>query len=133
MGRYAVRPYHGPYGDFEISTLFWGALIFLALFVSCFLAWKAIERLRNRRQFDGAALEGGHMRHPEELSEAWADQAISRPAADYDYGDMGSFGGLGGMNQREQEELLLFAGTRKQRKAIKERRKAREQAQKSPG
>jgi hypothetical protein len=46
------------------------------------------------------------------------------------------------MNKREQEELLLFAGTRKQRKAIKQRRareqreaikerwKAREQAQK---
>ena len=65
MAMYAVRPYNGPYGDFEISTLFWGALIFLALFVSCFLAWKAIDRLRNRRQFDGSALEGGHARHPE--------------------------------------------------------------------
>jgi hypothetical protein len=29
-------------------------LIFLALFLSCLLAWKAIEWLRNRRKFDGA-------------------------------------------------------------------------------
>jgi hypothetical protein len=34
------------------------------------------------------------------------------------------------MNSEEQEEFLLIYGSRKQRKAIKERRKAREQAQK---
>jgi hypothetical protein len=34
------------------------------------------------------------------------------------------------MNQSEQEELSLAFGTSKQRKAVKERRKAREQAQK---
>jgi hypothetical protein len=37
---------------------------------------------------------------------------------------------LTGMNQREQEEFLLAYGPRKVRKAIKERRKARERAQK---
>ena len=35
---------------------------------------------------------------------------------------------MAGMNQREQEEFLLMYGTRKQRKAIKAHRKAREQA-----
>jgi predicted Fe-S protein YdhL (DUF1289 family) len=33
------------------------------------------------------------------------------------------------MSQKEQDEYLLIYGTRKQRKAIKERRNAREQAQ----
>jgi hypothetical protein len=108
-------------------------LIFLALFVSCFLAWKAIEQLRNRRQFDGNAADEGHTRHPEEPSEAWADQAISRPAADYHYWDMGSFGGLGGlggMNQREQEQLFSTHAPRKVRKAMRARRRAQEIAQK---
>jgi hypothetical protein len=34
------------------------------------------------------------------------------------------------MNQREEEEFLLAYGPREVRKAMKERRKAREQAQK---
>jgi hypothetical protein len=42
-----VRPYSGRYGDLDIDTLFWGALIVLALFLSCFLAWRAIKWLRN--------------------------------------------------------------------------------------
>jgi hypothetical protein len=37
---------------------------------------------------------------------------------------------MGGMNEREEEEFFLAFGTRKHRKAIKERRKARERAQK---
>ena len=45
------------------------------------------------------------------------------------YGDEGS--AMGGMNEREEEEEFFLAfGTRKHRKAIKERRKARDQAQK---
>jgi hypothetical protein len=87
---------------YEISTLFWGALIFLALFVSCFLAWKAIEWLRYRRKFDGGAVEAVRMK------------------------------------QREQEELwavdpILFTLSYVpglERKATKERRRARQQAQK---
>jgi hypothetical protein len=48
--RYRPRYYrHG----FDIDTLFWGALIFLAVFVCCFLVWKAIERLHNGTKFDG--------------------------------------------------------------------------------
>jgi hypothetical protein len=42
----------------------------------------------------------------------------------------GAFGALAGMNEREKEEFLLRYAPRKVRKAIKERRKAREQAQK---
>lgn len=48
----------------------------------------------------------------------------------YDEVHRSEFSGLAGMNRREQEELLLMSGNRKQRKAIKARRKAREQAMK---
>jgi hypothetical protein len=44
------------------------------------------------------------------------------------YGAEGS--AMGGMNEREEEEFLAAFGTRKQRKAIKARRKTREQSQK---
>ena len=37
---------------------------------------------------------------------------------------------MAGFSQREEEEFLLIYGPRKVRKAIKERRKAREQAKK---
>ena len=44
------------------------------------------------------------------------------------YGDGES--AMGGMNEREEEEFFLAFGTRKHRKAIKQRLKAREQAKK---
>jgi hypothetical protein len=90
METYAATSYPPGY-DFPISTLFWGALIFVTLFVSCLLAWKAIEWLRNRRKFDDVVAERGHPKDPVEPWEPW-DQAISRPSADY-YGD--ELGGLG--------------------------------------
>jgi len=74
MENYAVRPYDGPYGEFEISTLFWGALIVVALVAVSLLAWKAIGWLRDRREFDGVTTE-----NPED---PW-DRAISRPSEDY--------------------------------------------------
>ena len=40
---------------------------------------------------------------------------------------------MAGMNERKEEEYFLTYGTRTHRKAIKERRKAREQAQKKQG
>jgi hypothetical protein len=43
--------------DFPISTLFWGAVMVIALFVSCRLAWKAIGWVRNRRRSDGVVVE----------------------------------------------------------------------------
>ena len=50
MEIYAAR--YDPHA-FDIDRLFWGALIFLAVFVCCFLVWKAIERPHNGRKFDG--------------------------------------------------------------------------------
>ena len=124
--------YYGDY-DFPISTLFWGASVFLALFVSCFLVWKAIERLRNNlRKFDGAAVDE---EHPKDPKDPW-DQAISRPPADYHSspglggGGDNKFGGLGSMSQREQKELFSTYAPRRVRKEMRRRRTAREQAQK---
>jgi len=122
MGTYVAARYYPGY-EFEISTLFWGALILVALVVACLFAWKAIQWLLNRRKFDGAADEG---EHPEDPKDPWA-QAISRPLADHHYGDEG---GLGGMSQREQEQLFSTYAPRKVRKEMKRRLRAREQAQK---
>ena len=52
------------------------------------------------------------------------------PMEDPEYGKKWLKGEWIYMNQHEQEEYLLIYGSRKERKAIKERRKAREQAQK---
>jgi hypothetical protein len=79
-------------------------LIFLAVFVCCFFVWKAIEWLRNRRS-DGRAVEEGHRDDPRfvhTLADIW----------------------------HQTDEFPLTGQNRKQRKAIKERRKAREKAQK---
>jgi hypothetical protein len=79
-------------------------LIFLAVFVCFFLVWKAIEWLRNRRS-DGRAVEEGHREDPRfvhTLADIW----------------------------HQTDEFPLTGQNRKQRKAIKERRKAREKAQK---
>jgi hypothetical protein len=45
----------------DTSTLFWGAVIFVAQVAACLLIviGKAIG-LRNRRRFDGSAVEVGH-------------------------------------------------------------------------
>jgi hypothetical protein len=141
------RPRYYRHG-FDIDTLFWGALIFLALFVFCLLAWKAIERLRNRRKFDDVAVGGGHMKGPKapgtpripgtpnrggrkaggQPDRAFEDRAFRRIFEEQWRGQEHT--DMAGMNQREQEEFLLAYGPRKERKAIRERRKAREQAQK---
>jgi len=54
--------------------------------------------------------------------ERWRTQRTSRTPGNTRFLDRQQIG-LGGMNRREQEELL-FAGTRKQQKAIRQRRKA---------
>jgi hypothetical protein len=114
--------------NFPISTLFWGALVFVALFVCCLLAWKAIQWLRNRRTFDDAATGPGDKKDPKD---PW-DNAISRPSADYFSSDplSSSWGGFAGMTEREQEELFSTHAPRKVRKAMRASRKSREQAQK---
>ena len=66
-------------------------------------------------------------RDPENLSDP-EDPAFARVFYDQFHGS--DLGGLAGMNQREEEELFLLYGTRKERKAIRARRKAREQAKK---
>jgi hypothetical protein len=127
---YAVRrPYRGRgrYGDFDIDMLFRGALIFLALFLSCFLAWKGIEWLRKRRRVDDAAAKGGHHKDPED---PWV-HSISTALAGHDGAALGQPPPITGaaMNQREQEEI--FSAARKARKEMQRRRTARQQAQKT--
>jgi hypothetical protein len=121
-------------------------LIFLAVFVCCFVVWKAIEWLRNRKvsapargttsveadagpaadaRTDLSPFEAGNMRDLEDPRNPY-DPTFAPSWAQY--ADEGST--MAGMNQREEEEFFLAFGTRKHRKAIKERRKAREQAQK---
>ena len=80
-------------------------MIFLAVFVCCFLVWKAIEWLRNWRS-DGKVVEEGHREDPRfvhTLADIW----------------------------HMTDEFPLTDQTRGQRKAINERRKAREKAQKT--
>ena len=115
------------YDYFSIDTLFWGALIFLALFLSCFLAWKGIEWLRKRRKVDDAAAKGGHHKDPED---PWV-HSISRALAGHDGAALGQEPPITGavMNQREQEEI--FSAARKARKEMQRQRTAREQAQRT--
>jgi hypothetical protein len=108
---------YGDYG-FPISTLFWGALIFVALVAFCFLAGAALRWLRNRRRLDGeAVVEGGHTKDAftETLEEIWHSDHQT---------------GMASTTPHETDEFPLIDKTRKRRKAIKERRKAREKAQK---
>ena len=111
---------------YDIDVLFWGAVIVLAVFVSCFFAWKAIESLRKRRKVDDAAAKGGHHKDPED---PWV-HSISRGLAGHDGAALGQPPPIAGvvMNQREQEEI--FSAAREARKEMQRRRTAREQAQK---
>ena len=79
MGTYVAATYTRGY-DFRISTLFWGAVIVIALFVSCLLAWKAIEWVRNRKS-DCVVVEV-HLKDPEEPWDPW-ENVDFKTAADY--------------------------------------------------
>jgi hypothetical protein len=46
----AARSHSDVAADVPIATLFWGAVIFLALFIVCLLVRKAVERLRSRKK-----------------------------------------------------------------------------------
>jgi hypothetical protein len=90
--------------DFPTSPLIWGAVIFVAVVGAWLLVANAIQRLRNRRS-DGRAVEEGHREDPRfvhTLADIW----------------------------HMTDEFPLADQTRGQRKAIKERRKAHEKAQK---
>ena len=127
MGTYVAATYPRGY-DFPISTLFWGAVIVIALFVSCLLAWKAIEWVRNRRKSDGVVVEV-HLkdRGPWDPGRTrFQDRRQTITVSGY-YGDE-----LGGWEHDPARAggTLLDLCPRKVRKAMKQRRKAREQAQK---
>ena len=109
---------------YDIDVLFWGAVIVLAVFVSCFFAWKAIESLRKRRKVDDAAAKGGHHKDPED---PWV-HSISSALAGHDGAALGQPPPIAGavMNQREQEEI--FSAAREARKEMQRRRTTREQA-----
>ena len=136
---------HYPPGyDLPISTLFWGAVIFVALVAACLLVGKTIETPRNRRKFDGA---GGVNQQHVPATPAEPTTAQSRPVTKPRrrlaelVGDDEVQGGHikdpeddplvnSLLDKRDEEEFLLIYGPPKVRKAIRERRNAREQAQK---
>ena len=99
--------YYSPGYDLPISTLFWGAVIFVAVVAAWILIGHAIKGQRNRRS-DGRAVEEGHTKDRFEPS------PFDRTLADI---------------WHETDEFPPDQ-TRRQRNASKERRKAREQAQK---
>jgi hypothetical protein len=111
--------------DYEFDTFFWGALIFLAVFVLGFALWKAFEWLRSRIE----SHRGAAPTQLETPKDSW-DQAISRPAGDRIHDSLigeGDMGGLAGMNQREQEIFFSTYAPRKVRKEMKQRLRAREE------
>ena len=84
----------------------------------CFLAGAALRWLRNRRRLDGeAVVEGGHTKDAftETLEEIWHSDHQT---------------GMASTTPHETDKFPLIDKTRKQRKVIKEHRRAREQAQK---
>jgi len=121
-GRYGDDPHAVDIPD----TLFWGALIFLALFL-CFLAIKWLRKPTK-------------MVVQPRAEPAWEGEPMAEPSAAETAALVRLLAGTS--EQQEEEEFLLAYGTRKQRKAIKQRRareqreaikerwKAREQAQK---
>jgi hypothetical protein len=112
IGTYVAATYTRGY-DFRISTLFWGAVIVIALFVSCLLAWKAIEWVRNRKS-DCVVVEV-HLKDPEEPWDPW-ENAISRPPQTITF--------------FPATTVTNWACQREHEPARAGRRKAREQAQK---
>jgi len=154
MEMYAVRYPSGGY-DFPISTLFLGAVIVVALVAACLLVKNAIESPHDRRKFDAAGRPVNQQRVPATPAETITDQSrpVTKPykrLAEPVGGDTLEAGhikdpendplvnilfrhGPEGFSEREEEEFLLIHGPRKVRKAIRERRHAREQSQKKRG
>ena len=142
MEMYAA--YYPPGYDFPISTLFWGAVIVVALVAACLLVGKTIETPRNRRKFDGAGAVN-QQRVPATPAEPITAQSrpVTKPRRRLAelVGDDEVQGGHikdpeddplvnSLLDKRDEEEFLLIYGPPKVRKAIRERRNAREQAQK---
>ena len=130
--------------DFPISTLFWGAVIVVALGAASVLVGKAIETPRNRRKFDGAGAVN-QQRVPATPAEPTTAQSRSVTKPRRRLAELVGDDEVQGvhikdpeddplvnslLDKRDEEEFLLIHGPRKVRKAIRERRNAREQAQK---
>ena len=106
-GRYGDDPHAVDIPD----TLFWGALIFLALFL-CFLAIKWLRKPTK-------------MVVQPRAKPAWEGQPMAEHSAAETAALVRILAGRSEqLSEQQEEELLLVYGTRKQRKAIKERRKA---------
>ena len=106
-GRYGDDPHAVDIPD----TLFWGALIFLALFL-CFLAIKWLRKPTK-------------MVVQPRAKPAWEGQPMAEHSAAETAALVRILAGRSEqLSEQQEEELLLACGTRKQRKAIKERRKA---------
>ena len=138
MEMYAVRPHHNRHGDYDIDTLFWGALIFLAVFVCCLLVWKAIDRLHNGTKFDGGgAVNRQRVSATPERSTAQFRPVTKPPRRQTELVDGATVEGghvkdpedgplvdslldRAGFSEREEEEFLLTYGPRKVRKAIRD-------------
>ena len=131
--------YYSPGYDLPISTLFWGAVIFVALVAGCLLVGKTIETPRNGRKFDGPGAVN-QQRNP--ATPAEPPIAQSRPVTKPHrrlaelVGDDEVQGGHikdpeddplvnSLLDKRDEEEFLLIYGPPKVRKAIRERRNAR--------
>jgi hypothetical protein len=131
--------------DLPIPTLFWGAVIVVALVAACLLVKIAIESLHGRTKFDDAGRLVNQQRVPATQADTITDQ--SRRHSQLDPEDDALIDSMldrrtrrrltdkastdiAGFNEREQEEFLLMYGPRTVRKAIRERRNARRQAQK---
>jgi hypothetical protein len=105
-----MEMYAADYGpdtyNIPTSPLFWGAVIFVALLVvACLL----VVGKRNRRRFDGRPMEKGHTKDPR-FDQTLFDQTLA--------------------DIWHQTDEFPPDQTRRQRDASKERRKAREKAQK---
>ena len=74
------------------STLFWGALIFIALVASCLFISKLINRPRTKRNTDSLAT-GGNPKSP-------SAQAISNPCGGGYGSDLGDFASMIVSNSR---------------------------------
>ena len=142
MEMYAA--YYPPGCDLPISTLFWGAVIFVALVAAWLLVRKAIETPRDRRKFDGAGAVN-QQRLPATPAEPFTAESrpVTKPRRRLAelVGDDEVQGGHikdpeddplvnSLLDKRDEEEFLLIYGPPKVRKAIRERRNAREQAPK---
>ena len=147
MDMYAAQ--YRPGYDLPISTFFWGAVIVVTLVAVCLLVGNAIEGPRNRRKFDGAGAGNQqrapatpakpitaqsrratkpHRRMAEPVDDDTVDGRHITDPQDDPLVDILFHTAPGGFSKREEEEFLLIHGPRKLRKAIRERRKAEQEA-----